>query len=81
MTQWPAWMVIRSAAHVPSWNLDPGEAEAIALAKELGAWAVLLDDRDGRRIARQEGLRVAGTVGILERAAAAGLIDLPEKIT
>lgn len=37
-------------------SLDAGEAETIALAKEIGADLVLLDDNDGRNI--------AGSVGI-----------------
>lgn len=46
-------------------ELEEGEAEAIALAHEVGAEIVLLDERDARRAAKQLGLRVLGTVGIL----------------
>ena len=45
--------------------LEEGEAEAIALAHEIGAEVVLLDERDARRAAKQLGLRVLGTIGIL----------------
>lgn len=46
--------------------LDPGEAEAIALAKEIGGQtAVLLDDRAARRAAQRLRLRVFGSAGIL----------------
>ena len=48
--------------------LDRGEAEAIALAKELKADFLLLDEKKGRRIAEEEGLTVIGLVGILIRA-------------
>jgi uncharacterized protein len=49
-------------------ELDEGEAEALALAEELSASAVLIDEIDGRRIAKRMGLAVLGTVGILLQA-------------
>jgi predicted nucleic acid-binding protein len=45
----------------------PGEAEAIALASELKADWTLLDERDGRRVAKSLGLKVTGILGILLR--------------
>jgi predicted nucleic acid-binding protein len=45
-------------------GLDPGEAEAIALALEQQA-LLLLDEREGRRRATHLGLSVLGTIGIL----------------
>lgn len=55
-------------------DLDRGEAEAIALALELQAGLVLLDEREGRRAAQRLGLRVLGVVGILLEAKARGKI-------
>jgi predicted nucleic acid-binding protein len=49
-------------------DLDRGEAETIALALELGADLVLLDEREGRHAAQRLELRVAGVVGILLEA-------------
>ena len=46
-------------------ELDEGEAEAIALAHEMNANLVLLDERDARRVAMRMDLKVLGTVGIL----------------
>lgn len=46
-------------------ELEAGEAEAIALAHESGAEVVMLDERDARQAAKQLGLRVLGTIGIL----------------
>ncbi|MEM1279047.1 MAG: DUF3368 domain-containing protein [Cyanobacteria bacterium P01_H01_bin.152] len=56
-------------------TLDGGEAEAIALALELQAECVLLDERDGRRVAKSLGLQVTGVLGVLLKAKQSG--DLP----
>lgn len=45
-------------------TLGRGEAECIALAKSR-QWIVLTDDRDARRVAREAGLIVSGTLGAL----------------
>lgn len=49
-------------------TLDRGEAEAIALAIELKADWTLLDEREGRKVAKSLGLKVTGILGILLRA-------------
>jgi predicted nucleic acid-binding protein len=46
-------------------DLDRGESESIALAVELGADLILLDEQDGRRLAQQQGLKPMGVVGVL----------------
>lgn len=48
-------------------DLDKGEAEAIALAVELKSDWLLLDEKEGRRIARLLGLKVTGILGIILR--------------
>lgn len=60
--------------------LDAGERDAISLAIELGADVVLIDDGAARRIATSRGLRVVGTLGLLELADLQGLADLPADI-
>jgi predicted nucleic acid-binding protein len=57
-------------------NLDEGEAEAIALALEVRADLLLMDERDGTLAARNHGLTVTGTLGVLDQAAVLGLVDL-----
>ena len=77
----PAWLEIRAPeAVVPQMRLGPGEAEAISLAQELHADAVLIDERKAVTMAEQLGLFVTGTLGVLEIAAEKGLIDLPNAI-
>ncbi len=56
-------------------NLDFGERQALALAKEIHADFVLLDDKVARRFAESEALKVKGTLGIVADAAKAGLLN------
>lgn len=58
-----------------------GEREAIRLAKEFDADALLIDEPDGREAARAQGLRVIGTLRVLYDAAEAGLYDLEQVST
>ena len=51
--------------------------QAIALAMEHHAELLLIDERDGAIAARERGLTVTGTLGVLDRAAALGWLDLP----
>jgi len=54
--------------------LDPGESEALALALETEASAILMDERAGRSVASHHGIPVVGTLGILLRAKNRGMI-------
>ena len=54
-------------------SLDRGESEAIALAEELHADLILMDELDGRETAERLGIAVTGTLGILLRAKQQGL--------
>jgi len=63
-----------SVARLLEATLDPGEAEAIALALELPADLILLDERDGRAAAERAGLRVTGLLGVLLRAKKEGQV-------
>ena len=72
----PAWLqTIAPQATNFGLSVDAGEMEAIALAEELGADRILLDDAKARRVALSRGLKVAGTLAILFEAAERGLID------
>lgn len=66
----------QALAQVLQRDLDRGEAEAIVLAVQVKAERVLLDEREGRRVAKSLGLEVAGVLGVLLRARREG--KLPE---
>ncbi|MBL7164416.1 MAG: DUF3368 domain-containing protein [Anaerolineales bacterium] len=55
-------------------ELHKGEAEAIALALELGADLVLLDETEARKVAELYQLQKTGVVGLLIRAKLQGNI-------
>lgn len=59
-------------------KLGAGESEAIALAEQLRADAIIIDERDGRQEAVRRNLRVIGTLRVLSDAAERGLLDLAE---
>lgn len=55
-------------------RLHQGELEALSLATELGADAVLMDERAGRATASSLGLTSIGVLGILVQAKTLGLL-------
>jgi predicted nucleic acid-binding protein len=80
----PAWCEVRRPAPLGEAetlaHLGAGEREAILLAQELQADFLLIDEEDGRQAARTRALPVTGTLGVLERAAERGLLDLPSTL-
>ena len=66
----PEWVDVRSPSlslsTIAPWaQLDPGESAAIALASELRADLLLIDEASGRAVARRLGLRSAGLLAVL----------------
>jgi uncharacterized protein len=57
-------------------NIDMGEAEAIALALELKADLLLMDEHRGRIVATSYGLQVTGLLGVLVQAKQNNLIQI-----
>ena len=83
MQQPPLWLEILVAATAPTEDsalqaLDPGERAAIVLAESLRADLLLIDDRAGAVLAQRRGLAVTGTLGVLDLASSAGLLDLQD---
>jgi predicted nucleic acid-binding protein len=78
-------------AHLPSWveicddpqspldpdllGLDDGERYAISLALMRNADLLLIDDREGVAVASARGIRVTGTLGVLDLAAERGFVN------
>jgi predicted nucleic acid-binding protein len=83
MTELPEWVEVRSP-HLPlpvfPSELGQGECEAIALAEELGADVLLVDDEAARLEARHRNLTIQGTLGILDLAAEHGYVKMTEAV-
>lgn len=78
----PDWLEVRPSPEIDPGlrHLDSGEQEAISLALSIGADSVLLDERKRRQAAREQGLRVSGTLGSIRLAAGQGLITLKDAL-
>jgi predicted nucleic acid-binding protein len=79
----PQWLQVRVPFGSPSAFPDAlgnGEREAIMLAEELHADALLVDDWAARQEAARRNLLVIGTLRILSSAAEKGMVDLPSAI-
>jgi len=78
----PGWLELRPTPDHPFDQaleiLDEGERAALALAESIRADLLLLDDRQGTRVAREKGFRTIGTLRVLQLAARRGLLDLPD---
>jgi predicted nucleic acid-binding protein len=71
----PAWLEVKGPSRTMiAKGLGLGEREALSLALEIRAEAVLLDDRDAAKEAKARGLTVLGTLALLDEAACRGLI-------
>lgn len=84
LTRVPSWLVVEQvaeAADVRLARLGPGERQAIQLAKREHADLLLMDEKLGVRIAREQGLAVTGTLGVLLQAARRGLVALEGALT
>ena len=77
----PGWLeVLTPKRRVDIAELDFGESEAIALATEMQVEVLLIDDRAGREEAVRRGLKIAGTLSVLDEADQAGLVDFESAV-
>ncbi len=79
--QLPAWVQVQTPAKplgISLPNLHRGESAAIALAEELKAPLLLIDDRIGMKVALERGLTITGTLGVLVEAAQSGFVQIDQ---
>ena len=75
----PVWIQRQQPSTIPitlrDAGLDPGETSALALALEIRADALLLDERRGHEVAVRLGVKTIGVLGILLQARKFGLVS------
>lgn len=79
----PDWFEVRqanTALFTPRKKIGLGETEAIALAIELKADALLIDDSDAIKEAQRLQIPILRLFNILESAAQKNLLDLPAAV-
>jgi predicted nucleic acid-binding protein len=81
----PEWIKIKAVQNKAQRNalnliLDKGEASSIALCLETNDSLLVIDEKKGRRIALQLGLKITGTLGVVLRAQEKDLIGSIEKV-
>ena len=79
LIEFPEWVEVRKLSLPIDRSifdrLDSGEAAVIQLALEIGVDTVCLDEIKGRRIAKELGLSVTGSLGILGKAKKLGMVN------
>ena len=79
----PGWLKIQkpvSPLPIPPDTLGAGEADAISLAIERRADRLLIDDQEGKKIAKNFQVRTVGTLAILAIGAELGYLSLKTAI-
>ena len=77
----PKWLEVLSPKDsLTLAQLDLGETEAIALATEMHAEVLLIDEQAGRQEAVRRGLKVAGTLSVLDEADQAGFVSFDQAV-
>ena len=73
----PMWLrVVAPSTTETIPGLAAAETAAIALAAEVQAGRLIIDEYRGRKAAMERGLHVVGTIGVMELAAELGFIEL-----
>lgn len=81
----PEWVDQRSSTNHAliaqlSSSLEIGEAASIALALELEDCLLIIDEKKGRRTARELGIEITGTFGVVMKGIDGGFIAAPDTI-
>jgi len=79
------WLVVKKVldqnqVRILALELDRGESEAIALALQVEAEWILVDEREARKICKELGLKVTGVLGIILKAWRNGKLSSLKKI-
>jgi len=75
----PDWIMVAAPLELDdalAATLHRGEIAAISLAQQLQAGLLLMDDWNARKVAKERGFRLAGTLAVLEEAAVRNLVDI-----
>jgi predicted nucleic acid-binding protein len=74
----PQWFEMKTVNAGPDllFRLGAGEQEALILAEQFQGYLLLVDERKAAKIARERGILVMGTLGVLEEGARRNLADL-----
>jgi hypothetical protein len=78
--QQAGWLIVRpvtdaNLVSLLTVELHQGEAEAIALALEMKVPRLLIDEKEGRAVARHLGVPVTGVLGVLLRGKMMGQVN------
>lgn len=81
----PEWIKVlevreKTTQTVLNLSLGIGEASAIALCLENANSLLIIDEKKGRRIAKELGLQITGTLGVIVRAKEKRLLDSIETV-
>ena len=81
----PEWVDQKSSSNHAlidqlSSSLEIGEATSIALALELVDCLLIIDEKKGRRTARELGIEITGTFGVVMKGIDDGFIAAPDTI-
>lgn len=81
----PDWIKVKQIQNQIQHNaltlvLDKGEASAIALCLENPNSLLIIDERKGRRIAQELGIKIVGTLGVILKAKEKNLIHSVENL-
>ncbi|KPK83080.1 MAG: hypothetical protein AMS27_13375 [Bacteroides sp. SM23_62_1] len=76
----PDWIIVESVKDKRyqtfiQTQVDIGEASAIALAVEKDDSLLIIDDLKARKLAKRLGIKFTGTLGVINKAKASGLIN------